>query len=292
MINKESRIKRIKLVGIYVLIPLSFLFLVIYISLAYFGYAFLPISSNNSQKYIETNVENINEVDEDIDVKPPKDEAEKDKAVKKPNTNTNWWEYPSKIYATTKSGNNLLVLVNKEYKLPSNYAPSDLVLAEKSGIRVKAKGTYYVRNILINDLKELNNQAKKDNIDISIISGYRSYSTQQSTYNYWVKYNKGCVSCADRVSARPGHSQHQLGTAVDFGSKENGDVVGSSFDSTKAAKWLLDNAWKYGFVISYPKGKEIITGYNYESWHYRYIGKDNAKMMKESGLILEEYLNK
>lgn len=297
--SKESRIKRLKLVGLNVLIPLTILMLVIYISFAYFGYVFFPISkgSSNEVGYVEPNVVNLPTTDSNIKVNNPDSKdidpvpvKQPTKVTPKPATTSNWWEYPSKIYLVTKSGNDLLVLVNKKYKLPSSYAPSDLVLAEKSGIRVKAKGTYYVRKILINDLKELNTQAKKDGIDLSVISAYRSYSTQKSTYDYWVKYNNGCVSCADRISARAGHSQHQLGTAIDFGSKENGDVVGSSFDSTKAAKWLVDNGWKYGFVIGYPKGSESVTRYNYESWHYRYIGVGNAKMMKESGVILEEFL--
>ena len=302
MITKESRIKRLKLVGLYVLIPLFVLFVVVYVSFAYFGNFFFPIKNTSNSSYVEPIKSNTVTSFDEIKVNLPKSDNNEDevkeeikkptKSEEKPNSTDNWWEYPSKIYTVTKSGNDLLVLVNKQYKLPSSYDPSDLVLVEKSGIRVKAKGTYYVRKIVINDLKELSNAAKADGIDISVISAYRSYATQQSTYNYWVKYNSGCVSCADKISARPGHSQHQLGTAIDFGTKENGDVVGSSFDSTKAAKWLLDNGWKFGFVISYPKGKESITGYNYESWHYRYIGKDNAKMMRDSGLILEEFLKR
>ncbi|MHC1716946.1 MAG: M15 family metallopeptidase [Candidatus Dojkabacteria bacterium] len=199
-----------------------------------------------------------------------------------------WWSYPTDIKSCARNGNDLLILVNKEYKLPQNYAPSDLVSASLSGIR-KGSG-YTLRNILINDLKALVNRAKSDGIDLSIRSAYRSYSTQIATYNYWLNVNGGSISATDKVSARAGHSQHQLGTAIDFSSSEIADGLGGSFSSTKASKWLATNAWKYGFVISYPSGYESTTGYSYESWHYRYIGKTNAQEMINSGMILELYL--
>jgi D-alanyl-D-alanine carboxypeptidase len=203
-------------------------------------------------------------------------------------SSTNWWSYPSDIKGVTRSGDDLLVLVNKEYQLPSTYAPSDLVSATLSGIR---KGeNFLLRNILINDLKELVTAAINDSIDLSIRSGYRSYSTQIATYNHWLSLNGSNIAAADKISARAGHSQHQLGTAVDFSSSEIADGLGGTFASTKASKWLAENAWKYGFVISFPAGYESITGYSYESWHYRYIGKTNAKEMINSGIILELYL--
>ena len=121
-----------------------------------------------------------------------------------------------------------------------------------------------------------------------MVSGYRSYSTQINTYNYWVGVNG--IDGADKISARAGHSQHQLGTAIDFSSSEVADGLGGSFRYTKAATWLAENAWRYGFAISYPSGYEAVTGYSYESWHYRYIGITNAKEMHDSGMILELYL--
>jgi len=197
-----------------------------------------------------------------------------------------WWGYPETILQTTRSGDDLLVLVNKEYKLPQTYAPSDLVLASEAGIR--RGGSYYLRSILINDLRDMVNAATTDSIDLSIVSGYRSYNTQINTYNYWVGING--IDGADKISARAGHSQHQLGTAIDFSSSEVADGLGGSFKYTNAAAWLAANSWKYGFVISYPEGYEPITGYSYESWHYRYIGISNAKEMHDSGMILELYL--
>ncbi len=201
---------------------------------------------------------------------------------------TKWWRYSKEIKPVTRSGDDLLVLVNKEYQLPQSYAPSDLVLASNSGIRLG--GGYYLRNILIPDLTNLVNAAKVASIDLSIVSAYRSYATQIDTYNYWVRVNGGNTDVADKVSARAGHSQHQLGTAIDFSSSEVSDGSFERFQSTKASAWLFENAWQYGFVISYPSGYESTTGYSYESWHYRYIGIANAQEMHNSGMILEVYL--
>jgi len=200
----------------------------------------------------------------------------------------NWWSYPDDIKDVTRDGDDLLVLVNKEYQLPSTYAPTDLVKASLSGIR--NGDSFYIRDIVIDDLTNLVSQAQGDGIDLSIVSGYRSYSTQVNTYSYWVRYNGGSVDAADRVSARAGHSQHQLGTAIDFSSDEIDDVLGSSFANTNASDWLRENAWRYGFVLSYPSGYENTTGYSYESWHYRYIGVSNAAEMHDMGVILEMYL--
>jgi len=205
-----------------------------------------------------------------------------------PTSDSDWWKYPSEILECTRNGNNLLVLVNKKYKLPSTYAPNDLVKVSNSGLR---RGeNYYLRNILMSDLTNLVNHANADGIDLSIVSGYRSYQTQVSTYNYWLSKNNNNVEYVDTFSARPGHSQHQLGTALDFSSNEIGDALGDSFANTKASNWLVENAYKYGFVISFPKGYESVTGYKYESWHYRYIGVENALEMKNSSIILENYL--
>lgn len=199
-----------------------------------------------------------------------------------------WWRYAEHTKLAKRHGDDLLVLINKEYRLPENYEPSDLVPSSNSGIRNGHK--HLVRNILIHDLTNLVNDAKKDGVDLSVVSAYRSYKRQIETYNYWVAYNKGSTDSADTISARAGHSQHQLGTAIDFSSAEINDGLSGIFTGTRASKWLSDNGWKYGFVISFPKGYEMVTGYSYESWHYRYIGIDNAREMVQSGQILENFL--
>lgn len=199
-----------------------------------------------------------------------------------------WWTYPEDIKMATRDSNDLLVLVNKEYKLPSTYAPTDLVSVSQSGI---LRGeNYLLRSIIINDLKSLVQASSAEGLTLSIVSGYRPYSTQVTTYNYWVSYNGGNVDAADKISARAGHSQHQLGTTLDFSSTEVNNKLGVLFNNTQASAWLKENAYKYGFAIGYPQGYENITGYSYESWHYRYIGKAYAKEMHDSGMILETYL--
>lgn len=239
-------------------------------------------------KLEEEALEEITE--EETDVAGEQIEVAEEPVVEVPvETSVNWWEYPASIKETTKGGDDLLVLVNKGYQLPSTYIPGGLTSVDAAGIRVTKSGLL-VRSIILDDLKALGEAADADGIDLSILSTYRSYATQSSTYQYWVNYNGGDVAAADTVSARPGHSQHQLGTAVDFGSSENGDKVGSTFDTTDASQWLADNAHKYGFIISYPQGHESTTGYSYESWHYRYVGKDNALEMINSGKILESWL--
>ena len=110
------------------------------------------------------------------------------------------------------------------------------------------------------------NDAKKEQINLITISGYRSYDMQKKTHEYWI--NELGEEEALKVSAKPGLSQHQLGTAIDFNSLQD------SFALTAEGKWLLENAYKYGFILSYPEGYEDITGYSYEPWHYRYVGKN------------------
>ena len=125
--------------------------------------------------------------------------------------------------------------------------------------------------------------AQKEEISLKIISGYRSYSRQQTLYNNYVK--RDGKKEADRYSARAGHSEHQTGLAFDVNSLEQ------SFGETKAGKWLSDNCYKYGFILRYPKGKEDITGYMYEPWHFRYLGTKAAELYNNGNWItLEEYL--
>ena len=158
---------------------------------------------------------------------------------------------------------NGILLVNKNYSVPSDYAP---------GLIPEAYSAFL-------SLKE---DAKKSGFDIELISGYRSYETQRGLYNNYVAtYGQ---AEADTFSARPGTSEHQTGLAMDVG------WIDDSYGDTPSGIWLAQNCYKYGFIIRYPKGKENITGYKYEPWHIRYLGIDIAKDVYESGLCLEEYL--
>lgn len=156
-----------------------------------------------------------------------------------------------------------VLIVNKNYSLPSNYNP----------------GTNQEALQAFNDMKTA---ASKSGISLWIVSGFRSYQTQTSIYNR----NVGLYGeeTANTFSAKPGQSEHQTGLAFDINSTK------WSFAETKEAQWLSEHCHEYGFIIRYPQGKQDITGYVYEPWHIRYVGKDLASKIKESGLCLEEYL--
>ncbi len=158
---------------------------------------------------------------------------------------------------------NGILIVNKTYGLPKDYDP-----------KVNGKA--------LSALKQMQADAKAISLNLPLVSGYRSYTTQENLYNKYVK--KDGEEVANTYSAKPGYSEHQTGLAFDVGSVER------SFAKTDEAKWLEKNAYLYGFIIRYPKDKTNITGYIYEPWHIRYLGKENAKKVYESGLTLEEYL--
>ncbi len=165
-----------------------------------------------------------------------------------------------------------ILVVNKDYGLPKDYAPES---GREDTEAMKA-------------FKEMKAAAKKDGIIINIRSGYRSYNTQVQLYNNYVK--KDGKAEADRYSARPGFSEHQTGLVLDITTGSTSRPIGTWFDNTPQAKWLYENAYKYGFILRYPEGKEDITGYMYESWHYRYIGKKDSQHFNMNNLTLEEYL--
>ena len=158
-----------------------------------------------------------------------------------------------------------ILIANKTYALPAGYAPGGILptVMEAWNAMVAA--------------------AKKDGISLWIISGYRSYDTQEAIYNRYV--NDNGQEEADTYSARPGHSEHQTGLAFDI------NQISYSFGETAAGKWVAENAARYGFIIRYPESKQHITGYIYEPWHLRYLGTELAMDVYESGLCLEEYLN-
>lgn len=128
--------------------------------------------------------------------------------------------------------------------------------------------------------------ALKENIKLYGGSGYRSYSTQSGLYNHYVKEDG--KANADTYSARPGHSEHQTGLAIDIVTSKGGFV----YENYQEYKWLIKNSYKYGFILRYPKGKENITGYMYEPWHYRYLGTDIATEIHNLNITYEEYVAK
>lgn len=166
---------------------------------------------------------------------------------------------------------NDILIANKSYGLPSTYNPGGLT------------------NETYSAFQELSYGASVDGLNIYISSGFRSYETQDEIYNNYVYWNGQSV--ADTFSARPGYSEHQTGLAIDV------NDISDNFIGTPEAIWLEENCTEYGFIIRYPQGKQDITGYKYEPWHIRYVGKEAAKALKEAAaaagdphLTLEEYL--
>jgi D-alanyl-D-alanine carboxypeptidase len=169
-------------------------------------------------------------------------------------------------------------LLDTIYRLSSSYTPPDLVPTSQAGI----SGGGLVRALLIPDLKAMTAAAKAAGASLRVRSAYRSYATQVATFDSWVR-SVG-YAAALKVPARPGHSEHQLGTAIDFASAA-GATYYPDWAKSKAGAWMTTNAWKYGFVMSYPKGKLSSSCYNYEPWHYRYWGVAIAKLIHDSGLV-------
>lgn len=156
-----------------------------------------------------------------------------------------------------------ILIVNKTYSLPKSY-------------------NYGLTDETLKAFNKMRTAAAKDNISLEIASGFRSYEEQETLYKEYSAENG--QKEADTYSARAGYSEHQSGMAI--------DVNGADFSMVgqKDMKWLEKHCSEYGFIIRFPKGKESITGYSYEPWHIRYVGKKTAKEMKKQGLCLEEYL--
>ncbi|GLV65918.1 hypothetical protein Bmyc01_45870 [Bacillus mycoides] len=179
-------------------------------------------------------------------------------------------------------------VVNKEYGLPENYKPNDLVVPN---VPFSFSGTVeksHLRKEAADALEKLFDLAKQEGIQLNAVSGFRSYEYQKNLYASNVKKNG--QEHTDRFSAKPGHSEHQTGLTMDVSSKSANNELELSFANTKEGKWLKDNAHRAGFIIRYPKGKESITGYAYEPWHIRYVG-DIAENIYKKHLTLEEYMN-
>ncbi len=176
----------------------------------------------------------------------------------------------------------LLVLVNKNNQLSNDYIPKNL---ESISLRYANKDKY-LRKEAKDAFEKLSSEAAALGYRIVAVSAYRDYNYQNELFNYYVE-EKGLEYALD-CSAKPGHSEHQTGLAVDV-EGENKDY--DNFEDTKEFSWMKDNAHRFGFILRYPKGKEHITGFKYEPWHYRYVGINIATEIYEKNITLEEYLN-
>ena len=181
----------------------------------------------------------------------------------------------SEWYTNTEETNlddGIKMLVNKFHYLNEDYLPDDIVpisnwYAYEGHSTKKEVYDHYV---------SMWNDANEQGLVLLVNSSYRTFEEQQEQYDM----------SNDDYASRPGYSEHQTGLALDIVSD---GVQGNEFENTDEFKWLQENAHKYGFILRYPKDKEYITGYNYESWHYRYVGEELATKVKESGLTYDEY---
>lgn len=191
------------------------------------------------------------------------------------NSNLDYEFYTNTKGVDLSKGN--LILVNKFFYLDKDYEPDDLVYIDEP---YSYRGGYLKADVY-EAFKKMVDGASRDNIELYSVSPYRSYETQDGLYEGYASYDG--YDNADTYSARPGFSEHQTGLAVDINSTDD------SFAYTPEAKWLYENAYKYGFILRYPKDKEYITGYQYEPWHYRYVGLEVAKKIYDEDITFEEY---
>ena len=196
--------------------------------------------------------------------------------------------YDQEYYTTdfkTDTSKEELMLVNKYYTLTSDYEPSNLVTISTRYAWGDA-GSKKIKQNVYDAFLEMWEAANSEGYYLMVNSAYRPYKDQEEIYNNY-KSKKG-KKYADSIAAHPGHSEHQTGLCLDIFSKKNTNQ--NTFNETEEAAWLKNNAYKYGFILRYPEDNNLnVTGFAYEAWHYRYVGKDVAKYIYENNITFEEY---
>ena len=167
----------------------------------------------------------------------------------------------------------LLYLIDKKHSVSSDYVPKDLMPVKGNDLWNVSRNDLSLRPEAYEALEELSRAALNDGIKLMVSSTYRSYQYQEGLFNRYVKQDG--LELAERYSARPGTSQHQLGVAIDFGS------ITDDWGDTKMGKWVYDHAAEHGWSLSFPQGYEDVTGYMWECWHFRYIGKEACRFQKK-----------
>jgi len=175
-------------------------------------------------------------------------------------------------------------IVDTTSRLPKGYVPPNLVPVSRAGV----SGGGSIRRIAIANLKALARAARKAGVRLAVESAYRSEARQHRTFAGWVRTSGEAE--ARRFSARAGHSEHQLGTAIDFKAAGGGSPWTHAFARSRQARWLAANAWRFGWIQSYPPGAETQTCYGAEAWHYRYVGRDVAAEVHDSEMTLRAWL--
>lgn len=175
-----------------------------------------------------------------------------------------------------------IFLINRQHSISRRYVPDDLRTVVAHGV------SQTMREDAATALEQLFEAAKEAGVPLSTVSGFRSYSKQSTIYSR--KVNSVGVKAADRVSARPGTSEHQLGLAMDVAKKGSSSLT-KAFGKTEQGQWVCENAHKFGFIVRYLEGYEDVTGYSYEPWHIRYVGVEYATAIYQSGLPMELYMS-
>ena len=191
------------------------------------------------------------------------------------------WYFLELIDQVLAESHEYILLVDKANALESEYLPDDLVQLKNYSFLLN-RSTLSVREPIIPDLLAMVESARIAGIGLPISSAFRSYEYQAEVYARNVAQQGEAL--AKRESAEPGKSQHQLGTTIDFGS------ITDAFGDTDAGRWLLTNAWRFGFSLSYPNGYEALTGYRHEIWHYRYVGRSAALLEREFFGSIQQYM--
>ena len=231
---------------------------------------------NNIDKKID--YFNYDYTDRYIKYKEDNKDLDDEQIIKNVNMNLDYEPYTNITKA--KNLNTNKILVNKYYSLDEKYEPDNLETISK---QYALEGMELVHDAKI-AFEEMAKAAKKENLNIIAMSTYRDYNYQVKIYNQYVKADG--QEKVDTYSGRPGYSEHQTGLAVDV---YNGKVNYTKFETTKEFAWMNEHAHEYGFILRFPKDKIEETGYTYESWHYRYVGKNEAKYIKENNISFEEY---
>jgi D-alanyl-D-alanine carboxypeptidase len=185
----------------------------------------------------------------------------------------------------------VLYPVTQETALPASYAPGDLVCTSAGG--PSPAGAQGIRRLVLPDLQAMFTAARADDVILGSYSGYRSYDTQAVVFEGGVRQQLArgapdvatAEALAGRFRARPGHSQHQLGTTLDLTSPEVSNGLGSGFGGTRASQWVRDHGWEYGFVLPYSAQGEPRTGYAAEPWHVRWVGRELAAVLMADGYL-------
>ncbi|MGM0920437.1 MAG: D-alanyl-D-alanine carboxypeptidase family protein [Bacillota bacterium] len=205
-------------------------------------------------------------------------------AIKKQSPNNN-----NESIQVVAQPHSIPVLINKTLSLPENFKPQNLVYPNVAFIFSEKNEKRMLRKEAATALEQLFIGAKKDGVTLLGVSAYRSYATQKALFDRYVA--KDGYEKARTYSALPGTSEHQTGLAIDVTGGDGKCAAEDCFGGTKEAVWLDQHASQYGYIIRYPKGKENITGYKYEPWHLRYVGKDVAATVSGQKITLEEYFN-